>query len=280
MNKYFLHISLICVLSSCSFFQTESDDLLLARVGDSQLYESQVNLPQNGELSSYDSLVFKQQYIYNWAKQELLLQKAVLNINQEALEIEKRLKAYRRSLMIHAYEQKLIQQSLDTLVLEDELKSYYNEHAEDYLLSEKIIKVMFLKASVMAPKLDAISDWFFDADTLKVDLIESYSHQYAKRFYNNPEEWLIWEDFQEIFSSDLDISSLSPKKNTLLLEDSLNVYLVRLHDLKLQGEIAPLEYVADEIKSILLNQRKLKSLEVIQSKLLEDAKTSKQFEIY
>ena len=280
MNKYIAYISIICVLSSCSFFQSKSDDILIARLGESQLYESQVILPQNSKLTSYDSLVFKRQYIHNWAKQELLLQKALLNINQETLQIEKRLEAYRRSLLIHAYEQKLIQQGVDTLIINAELESYYQAHTKDYLLSQKIIKAMFLKASVMAPKLDSITDWFFDVDTLKINLIESYSHQYAKRFYNNPDEWLTWEDFEEVFSSELDISRLSLKKNTILLKDSLNVYLVRLQDVKEQGEIAPLEYVADEIKSILLNQRKLKSLEVIQSKLLEDAKTSNQFEIY
>lgn len=280
MIKYITYILVLCLLSSCSFFQSRSDDTLLARVGDSHLYESEISSLQSNEFSSTDSLMFKQQYINSWAKQELLLQKAVLNINQEELEIEKRLEAYRRSLMIHAYEQKLIQQSMDTLVLQEHLQNYYAQHTEDYLLSEKILKVMFLKASQMAPKLDSISDWFFDKDTLRIDLIEAYSHQYAKRFYNNPKEWLTWEDFEEIFPSELDISRLSVKKNTMLLKDSLDVYLVRLHNLKDQGEIAPLEYVVDEIKSILLNQRKLKTLEVIQSKLLEDAKRSKQFEIY
>jgi len=278
--KYICHILLLCILSSCSFFQSHSGDTLLARVGDSHLYESEINSLQSNEFSSADSLMFKQQYINSWAKQELLLQKAVLNINQEGLEIEKRLEAYRRSLMIHAYEQKLIQQGMDTLVLDEQLQNYYEQHTEDYLLSEKILKVMFLKASQMAPKLDSISDWFFDKDTLRLDLIEAYSHQYAKRFYNNPKEWLTWEDFEDIFPSDLDISRLSAKKNTMLIKDSLDVYLVRLHHLKEQGQIAPLEYVSDEIKSILLNQRKLKTLEVIQSKLLEDAKKSKQFEIY
>ena len=68
--------------------------------------------------------------------------------------------------------------------------------------------------------------------------------------------------------------------NTHDLKDSLDVYLIRLINLKEQGEIAPIEYVKEEIKSILLNERKLKTVEVIKSKLFEDAKQSNQFEIY
>jgi len=277
--KFFYFIFITIVLSSCSFFD-RNDDILLARLGDSYLYESEVKSLYNSELTASDSLAFIQQYINNWAQQELLLQKAELNINQEELEIEKRLEAYHRSLLIHAYEQKLIQQSIDTIVLEDHLQAYYEEHTDDYLLADKIIKVMFVKASVMAPKLDSLETWLFNKDTLHIDRIEAYCHQYSKRFYNNPGEWLTWKDFEEVFPPEFDISSLSMKKNTMFLKDTLDVYLLRLMDVKEQGEIAPLEYVEEEIKSILLNQRKLKTVEVIQLKLLEDAKKSKQFEIY
>jgi len=277
--KSFYYIFIVIILSSCSFFE-RTDDILLARLGDSYLYESDVKSLHNSELTTSDSLAFRQQYINNWAQQELLLQKAVLNINQEELEIEERLEAYRRSLLIHAYEQKLIQQSVDTLVLLDHLQAYYEQHTDDYLLADKIIKVMFVKASVMAPKLDSLEIWLFDKDTLHIDRIEAYCHQYSKRFYNNPDEWLTWKDFEEVFPSEFDISLLSMKKNTMLLKDTLDVYLLRLMDVKEQAEIAPLEYVEEEIKSILLYQRKLKTVEVIQTKLLEDAKQAKQFEIY
>ena len=279
MLKFSCYIFSIILVSSCSFMQ-RSDDILLARLGDAYLYESEVKSLQMTNLSSVDSTAIIQQYIQNWAQEELLLQKAVLNINQNELEIDKRLEAYRRSLLIHAYEQKLIQQQLDTLVLIDELETYYNQHTDDYILGTKIAKVVFVKASTMAPKLDSLKHWLFNEDSIDTDKIESYSHQYAKRFYNNPSEWITWADFENIFPTEFNISSLSMKKNTMSLEDTLHVYLVRLMDVKEQGEIAPLEYVEEEIKSILLNQRKLKTVGIIQHKLLEDAKNSKQFEIY
>ena len=265
-------------MSSCSSFEN-NDEVLIARLGDSYLYEHQVTSLINSNLSSEDSLTFIQQYINNWAQEELLLQKAVLNINQDQLEIDKRLESYRRSLLIHAYEQKLIEQSLDTLILGNQLQSYYNQHADDYILADKITKVIFVKTSIMAPKLDSLETWLFIKDTLLIDAIETYCHQYSKRFYYNSNEWLMWNDFKS-FPGKLDISTLSMTNNTMILKDSLDVYFIRLMNLKHQGEIAPLEYVKEEIKSILLNQRKLKTVEVIKTKLFEDAKQSNQFEIY
>ena len=99
------YIILVFLLSSCSSFEN-NDEVLIARLGDSHLYEHQVTSLINSNLSSIDSLTFIQQYINNWAQEELLLQKAVLNINQDQFEIDKRLESYRRSLLIHAYEQK------------------------------------------------------------------------------------------------------------------------------------------------------------------------------
>lgn len=279
MIKHIYYILIVIALSSCSFFE-RTDDILLARVGDSYLYESDVKSLNNSDFSDTDSLAFIQQYIQNWAKEELLLEKAILNINQDELEIEKRIEDYRRSLLIHAYEQRLIQQSLDTLVQEEALYSYYNQHLDDYLLAEKLVKVIFVKASNMAPKLDSLETWLFTNDSLHIDELEAYCHQYAKRFYYNPQEWLTWSDFQNVIPSEFDISILEAQKNTMFLKDSLDVYLIRLYERKEQGEIAPLVYVQEEIKSILLNQQKLKTIDRIQSKLLEDAKQLKQFEVY
>ena len=275
-----MHYTIVLtILSSCSLFE-RTDDILLARLDDAYLYESDVNSLLYKDLSSADSLAFIQQYIYNWAQEELLLKKAELNIDFSEFDIEQRLEDYRRSLLIHAYEQKLIKQNNDTLIESTSIQNYYQQHADDYILAEDIVKLMMVKVSEIAPELDSIKHWVFTKDSLNLEAIEAYAHQYAKRFYYNPNEWLNWREFVAFLPETSSNSSFFKQSNTLHLKDSLDVYFVRLFDRRIQGEIAPVEYVQEEIKSILLNQKKLKTVDVIQSKLLEDAKRSKQFEIY
>jgi hypothetical protein len=279
LRKLLYNILGLTILSSCSLFE-RTDDILLARLGDSYLYESDVKSILNTNISSADSLAFIQQYIQNWAQEELLLQKAKLNINLSELDIDQRLEDYRRSLLIHAYEQKLIQQNHDTVVSSISLQNYYQEHSDDYILAQDIVKLMLVKVSVIAPEIDSIKKWVFAKDSLNLYAIEAYAHQYAKRFYYNPNEWLNWSEFERFMPNTIKNEAFFEHSNTLYLQDSLDVYFVRLFDSKAQGEIAPLEHVEEEIKSILLNQKKLKTVDLIQSKLLEDAKKSKQFEIY
>ena len=71
-------------------------------------------LPSTGEKISYRPFLVKEEKILLMAQEgrdKDEIQKAVLNINQDQLEIDKRLESYRRSLLIHAYEQKLIGQN-------------------------------------------------------------------------------------------------------------------------------------------------------------------------
>ena len=266
-------------MSSCSFSKS-SDDVLLARVGDSYLYKSDIHSLHLLNESRPDSMIYVQQYIKNWAEQKLLLEKALMNVNQDELEIDSRITDYKNSLLIHAYEQKLIQHSIDTLLSSEDIKKYYNAHADDYYLAEKIIKIMFVKASLIAPKLDSLELWVFQEDTLQIAKIEEYCHKYSKRFYYNINEWVNWSDFTNVFPAQFDLSSLTMSNNTMLLKDITDVYLLRLIDEKKQSEIAPLDYVQEKIKSILLNQKKTNTIEYIKLKLFEDAKKTKEFEIY
>ena len=279
VNQIIFYITVLIIFSSCSFTKS-TDDILLARVGDYYLYQSDIQSVKSLKLSRPDSMIYVQQYIKNWAEQKLLLQKALLNINQDELEIDSRLTDYKNSLLIHAYEQKLIQQSIDTLLTFSDLNKYYNAHADDYYLSENIIKIMFVQASLIAPKLDSLKFWMFHDDKLQIEKIQEYCHQYSKRFYYNPNEWVTWSDFIDIFPSQFDLSPLSLRNKTLLLKDTTDVYLLRLIDVKEQTEIAPLDYVQEKIKSILLNQKKTNTIDYIKLKLFEDAKNANEFEIY
>ena len=64
-------------------------------------------LPQN--LSTDDSLLFAQHYIRTWAEDILLYERAQQNVPDDA-EIENLVFNYRKALMMHAYQQALIQE--------------------------------------------------------------------------------------------------------------------------------------------------------------------------
>ena len=276
----FILIINIMVLSSCSFNNQTSSDKLVARLGDNYLYKSDLKQLNNYNLDQYDSIYIYTQFIENWAKENLILNKALINLDIKDLEIEKRVESYKNSLLIHSYEQNLIKQKLDTLVSINEITEYYKNHLDDFILSNKILKIIFSEISIYAPQIDSMKFWFFNSDSIYFDKIEEYSYQYSKRLFYNHDEWVTIYDLEEFFANKIEFYNLTDKNNTIFIEDSLSYFFIRLTDFKDVGSYAPVDYVKKDIIEIILNKRKLKMIEIIKNKLFDDAKKSNIFEIY
>ena len=127
MRSYYSFILVFCVfslLSSCQFNNANvNGDAPVARVHASYLFESDLyGITPAGVIANGSTMLIRN-YIDNWARQQLLLEKAKLNLalNEFQSEIDKQIEAYRVSLIIHAYKQELIRQQLDTTIIESEM---------------------------------------------------------------------------------------------------------------------------------------------------------------
>jgi hypothetical protein len=134
LNKLVISVGILLVLGSCNSSLTNDNGNELARVGDEYLYESDVVglVPEN--TSTHDSIMMVRNYIDNWVRTRLMIEQAKKNLVIQKLNLDKQLEKYRNSLIIYHYETELLQQKLDTLVVEDEIEKYYNEHLADFEL--------------------------------------------------------------------------------------------------------------------------------------------------
>ena len=64
------------------------------------------------------------------------------------------------------------------------------------------------------------------------------------------------------------------------LEDSLELYLIKVEKSVFRNDISPLEYIEPTLKQILLNKRKLDFVNNFEKELIYDAVQSNQLEIY
>lgn len=113
--------------ASCTYIKLrESKPEAVARVNDTYLYKSDINtiIPKN--TSAKDSLILVENYIKEWALQQLLLQKAELNLaKDERFEIiEKQVADYRKSLLIYLYQKGFVEQKLDTSISDKDIQDY------------------------------------------------------------------------------------------------------------------------------------------------------------
>src|SRR3546814_18585312 len=60
-----------------------------------------------------------------------------VNINTERL--NKQVETYKNGLIVYEYEQELVSQKLDTVVSEDEIRQYYDDRPELFILQQPIL---------------------------------------------------------------------------------------------------------------------------------------------
>src|SRR5690606_6873407 len=98
-----------------------------------------------------DSLLIANNFIQKWIKENLILQKAELNLKASQKDFQKQLEEYRNALVVYTYEEELINQLLDTNVSAQEIKSYYEQNQHNFDLKNDIVKVRYIKVAKKAP---------------------------------------------------------------------------------------------------------------------------------
>ncbi|HLU84970.1 MAG TPA: hypothetical protein VKZ45_05825 [Vicingaceae bacterium] len=275
-----LILIVVTVLSSCDFFQKSTpDENVAVEVGEYKLYQKELdNLVLKG-ISAEDSAIIVNNFIENWIKEKLVLQKAELNLDQNQQDFKKQLEDYRTTLLIYTYEKELIKQKLDTSVTDAEIKAYFDNHPENFVLTNDIVRAQFIKVPANAPKIPRLKKIFTSTKEKDIKEVRDYAHQYAEKFYFNTEQWITVDDLKKEFPLHEKEKVVDAKSN-ILMEDSLAHYFVKVDEILRKGDLAPLEFEKENIKNIIINKRKLNLLRKLKNDLYQQAISSKKVKIY
>ena len=280
MNKIAPYCFLILILITSCIHKTENDDAV-ARVYDSYLYQDDLNAILPEEFITKDSLLLTKNYIDNWAKEELLLKKAEINLGEDLDQIEELVTQYRQDLLVNKYKEAVVEQYLDTLATSKDVAAFYDENKEIFKLNEELVKIkyIYIGKEVLNPKdFEKLfrSSKKEDLDSLKSKELE------LKSFNLNDSIWIRLDDIlREIPSLNTqDKKRILNKTKFFEKEDSLGVYLIAVNKVLKRGDTAPMSYVMPTIKQMILHGRKLELLKKIEETLIEDAINNKEFEIY
>ena len=108
------------------------------------------------------------QYINSWATDMMFNDLADKELSKSEKNVDKELEAYRQSLLKFRYEQKFINQRLDTAVTESQIENYYESHIENFKLQLPIAKAQFLYISSDSPNLGIIMKKMTSSDRKSV----------------------------------------------------------------------------------------------------------------
>ena len=272
----------IIILQSCNYFTIKSDiNKPVARVNDSYLYEEDLKNIFTSDLTPQDSILIANNYINNWIKQQLLLTKAQINLNDNAENFEELVRKYREDLFINSYKEAVVKQYLDTDITSADIDEFYLNSSQNFMLNEELVKLKYIKIGKDVLNKKELVGLF--KSTKKEDLDSLNTKEiFLKSHHLNDSIWVKYSDLIvkiPIFNND-DKKQLLKKGNFIQKEDSLSLYLVTIKEVLNRNEIAPKSYITPTIKQMILHQRKLLLLRNIEETLIDDANKKQQFEIY
>lgn len=243
----------------------------LVEVDGSVLYYEELLQVIPAGISDSDSAQLADRYIQNWIQDELFYKTATMNI-KDSRDIDRMVESYRRSLIEHEYQKRLIAQKFQDEVTEEQIVQYYESNRNLFQLEDPIVKGFFLKVSRKAPNLDRIRKIYTQIDDQSFEEIEKFSVRNSARcdfFYDS---WRNLSDL-EILMPQTD-KSLEQRLNQGLnfeLKDDENVYLINISEYIRKGETDPLDHAESKIRLLLRNSNEVSYMRNIKEDLYNSA---------
>ena len=274
MKKSFLYL-LLLVLFSCD---SEDEGSFIASYKDNNLTLEEILL--NKPLL-VDSATFVNKEINRWIKNQVILDKAKLYIDENDKELQLKVKKYKELLIINKYQTDLINNEFDTTILKSDVEEYYKNHQEDFILHKNIVKARFLKVNNETLNLKKIENLVITKDDFEMKELSKFCEMYAENSFLNDSVWMYFSDFdQKIIISEKERKKIFSKKNKLYsFTDDHFISLFFIKDYQIKGEESPLPFVFSNIREILRNKNRQKFLNEIENKLYNEALSSEHIKI-
>ncbi len=281
-----LILFIITSLGSCDFirFKDAAVDVRkpVARAKGTLLYAEDLEGLVPSEVTGKDSLDRVNKFIQDWVKKQLLIQEASDQIDFEEAEIERKVLDYRYSLMGYEFQQYYIEQHLNTEISDDEIQEYYDQNIDNFGLKQNIVRGKFIKVPVEAPSTNRIKRLIQSNKVEDFDDLKAYCLSFATAYQLYDSVWMVFDDI--VKGSPLSeipnkVQFLRSKKYTESADDDF-LYFLKIEEFRISDNISPLEFVRDQVRSIILNKRKVDLAKKLEDDVYQNALKNNEIEIY
>jgi len=266
---------------SCNQFKVSKEEVI-ARVGSVYLYRTDLEKELDLFINKDDSILKTRNFIDQWARNQIILQQAKINLNLEEIEsLDALIDQYKIDLYSNTYKQTFLNKSIDTIISVQELDSFLIQNQSIFKLNSPLYQVRYIQLPHDNVDVNEIKRSFQRFNTEDVYFLDSLSFQFTNHILVDS----VWINKSNLLSeisflNQENLKKYIKKSQFFEIEDSLGVYLFFVKNHLMKGDIPPNEVLSPTIKNIILNQRKLKFNKQFEKNILHDAIKSKTYEIY
>lgn len=280
MKKSGIYIVLLAsLLSACSLFIDTSEPI--AEVGSRVLTMEELAKNVPDYLDATDSAIWADDYIKKWIQRELLLLKAEENLKGDEKDVSKELEEYRNSLIVFKYKNELIRQKMDTIVKDEDIKKYFDEHRESFILNRNIVKAIYIQVPIQVSSPENLKELCSSNDPEKQARLNEYCMSYAKTYDRFNDNWVAADLVLRNTPENITNQDHFLEKNRFIEStDKEFYYIVYIRDYRLAGQISPIEYVKNDIQNLILSKQKLEFLKQIEKDLYKEGLDNNKVKLF
>lgn len=270
-------LCLVSGLTGCKYILAHQKDGIAAEVSGQKLYETEV-LAVVGNLTGEDSARVRREYIQQWATDILIQEKANEYITPD---IERLVSDYRRSLCVYEYEKEIIDQRINTFIADSVMLRFYESHQERFVLQDDIFKGLLLVIPQDAPEQEALMNTLKTLNEEDLQFIEQYAYQNAQGYELFLDEWKTANQLLVRMPSEHNpLGTELKNKKQVIVQDSLNKYILQVTDKCFKGNTMPYDYAKREIQKIILSQKQNTFIKQEHERLYKEGVRSQKVKIY
>lgn len=283
-----LSVVSMLLLAGCDLIQFKKETTTqdpqrvpVARVNRAFLYKDELSGIVPIGATKEDSTVRMEAYINSWIRKQLLLQEAARKIDINEAEVERKILDYRYSLIAYEYQAFYIKQNLDTAINAGEIEQYYKDNLDNFILKQNIVRATFIKVPKSAPRTNKIKDLIFSTKDKDKDELKSYCLSFSTAYHLVDSTWMVFDELVKTsplveIPNKIQFLKATPYYET---SDDAYLYFLRVKEYRISDNISPLEFVRDDIRTIILNKRKVALAKRLEDEIFNSAVQQKGFEI-
>ena len=269
------------IVFGCRDYYMKTERITIAECYGKKLYAEDLEGVVPAGMSKIDSLDRVNAFIDSWIRRQLLIHQAENNLPANERNFTKQLEDYRNSLIIYAYESQLIGKYLDTIVSDEEIAAYYENHKQNFQLRYTMVKVAYVAVDSDNKHLKDFKKLMSNRDTLMLPQLNALAEHTAATSYFDVDTWMRLDELLERVPLEIYNTESFLKKNRFVSFEKDNLtYMIRFEDYLLEESVSPLEIEQANIKNILLLKRQKELLSKMNEDLYKKAEEENVFEIY
>ncbi len=265
----------------CGGGKTQDNAGAVASYKDRQLTKEMLAnyLPKG--LSPEDSSRVSKAFVQQWLEEQAIMDEALSTYKDLAEEVEYKVQDYKAKLIMHSYENRLLEESLDKNVSKKEIVAFYEANKDNFISSEKLYNYFYIVTS----KSDnaAVGDWIRSSNPQDIVKLREWAVENAIEY--KVDSNYVNESKIEFVSKGYygNLQKTAPGKLIRwngVIRGEKRYYLFKMIRIVEAGEPLTIELCRDKIVDLIINERKVSLIEKNEEKILKNARTNNYIHEY